>query len=1118
MKTRLPILSVLALACLWFALACQSTGPRRLTILPPRTQWTITTNEVLVPNEFSPTAPPIERSVEIDLSRPAMLAAAALEWTPESVPSTYSIQVSSDPETSPWVTVATSSTPASGMQLVTFPPTSGRYFRVHVPSADATNPPTLKMLQPISLANRPTASFTVAGTNIPVENPTVLFDDVAETSLAAPAVLPDTPVTLDVDLHVPYLVGALRIDWASETNRPASLTLSFSMDGAKWTEVGSIETENPDASDLIAATRTMPVRFMRFETVSPSGPTNALPAPAFELANLFFRDSSAASRPWRMYEFAASTAPVALAPRVLLKQLPSWSVAVAEGAAAEPLISTEGAFAAAPSAPSLWPLAVVGTNVYTPSAATAADYSVPAPGVPLPMATWSFGDDLSLTMRILPLPTPNDTEEGLARPLAMASYEWTSSATNPLPVRLAWVLRPVRIPSVPAGGGFAFVGRLRASQPEEMEFATDLQEMRVNAEPLYATAAKGIRFVASDFHEDDISIELVQPPALPESDSALDRTGLASAAWVLDTVIQPGATSRTVISATAPLFDSDRLLELFSHASSAEKGLGAGASTNAPARRAPRHGPRRPTMPAPAWPATEAEAEATFDAAYADAVFAASAEAASYAPTAYHPKPFQLQRLQLAYMLHRRAAARMIADDQKRIRLDDDIWRFAALLRLGFTDEAGEWLDKLLAAQNPETGAVPAFYASFPLSGDTPAVPAPEAEQAGQHSSHSQMVFACMEYYRFTHDMGFLRRAYPAMRAAMAYLQELRASAMPEPPSRWRRLFGDPPPPPPSIGLFPAAPSSPDRHPYVHAYWALLGWKELRAAAATLGYAEDVAWADSNCQSIRASLELSLKRHFDRLPPKIRPVLPSAPEMGARQALFDAALLVWPVCEPSLVPEHVLQTTLTAAYEPFIAAVETADSPAKESAYWAESMRLLLPLALCGRGDYAREILFALTDAVKPAAWGAIPLFFPSGSTDMPSSRAAAHYALALRQILVHEDPSKQVLHLLAGAPPEWIQLGDGLELSDAPTAYGPVSIKARWGRHRLTVEIGGSALPPGGYRVWWPRQIRPKRVSLDGVPLDASAFDAQGASVPRLFKGKLEAFFEDSAPSPRDF
>ena len=1117
MKTRLPILSALALACLWFALACQSTAPRRVTMLPPRSLWTVTTNEVLVPNEFSPTAPPIERSVEIDLSRSTMLAAASLAWTPESVPSSYSLQVTSDPATAPWVTVATSTTPASGMQLVTFPPTAGRYFRVHVPTADATNPPTLEWLQPISLADRPTASFTFEGTNVPVADPTALFDGAAETTLAAPDVLPDTPVTFDVDLHAPFLVGALRIDWASATNRPASLALSFSMDGAKWTEVGTIESENADASDLIVATRIQPVRFLRFETVSSSGPTNALRSPAFVLANLFFRDSSAASRPWRMYEFAASKAPAALAPRVLLEELPSWTVAVAEGATAEPLISTEGAFAPAASAPSLWPLAVVGTNVYAPSVATSAEFSVPAPGVPLPQATWSFGDGLSLTMRILPMPTVTE-DEGMARPLAMASYEWASASTNPLPVRLAWVLRPIRIPSVPAGGGFAFVGRLRASQPDA-DLTPDLQEMRVNAEPLYATARKGMRFVASDFHEDDISAALLQPPALPEEDSALDRTGLASAAWVLDTVIPPCSTSRTVIASTAPLFDADRLLDFFSKENATVPGLaGTSSSDSATSRRAPRHGPRRPAVPVPAWPATEAEAEATFDAVYADTAFAASAEASGYAPTAYHPKPFLLQRLQLAYMLHHRAADRLVADEQKRIRLDDDIWRFAALLRLGCTDEAGKWLDTLLAAQDPETGAVPAIYASFPLAGEAPAVAAPEAEQAGQHSAHAQMVFACMEYYRFTHDMAFLRRAYPSMRAAMVHLQELRASALPPPPSRWRRLFGNPPPPPPSIGLFPASPAAPDRHPYVHAYWALLGWKELRAAAATLGHAEDVAWADSNGQSIRVSLELSLNRRFDALPPKIRPLLTSAPEPGSMPSPFDAALLVWPVCEPSLVPEHVLQATLTSAYEPFIAAAATADSPAKESAYRAESMRLLLPLALCGRNDYAREILFALTDAVKPAEWGAIPLFFPSGFTDMPSSRAAAHYALALRQILVHEDPSHQVLHLLAGAPPEWLQLGDGLVLSDAPTAYGPVSVAARWGRRRLSVEISGAAIPPGGYRVWWPRQIRPKRVTLDGVPLDESAFDAQGASVPRLFKGTLEAFFEDRAPSPRDF
>ncbi|MBQ9345189.1 MAG: discoidin domain-containing protein [Kiritimatiellae bacterium] len=1310
-------LAVLLAATVALALtACQAPGPSRTSMLPPRELWTTTTNVTTTANAFSPTAAPVETFVAIDLSRPTQLVAAALDWAPESVPSAYSIEVTDDPDTSPWVTVATASHPVPGLQLLTFTPTLAQHIRVHVSSAAVTNPPLLRRFRPIPYAQRPTAVWTLPdGSTLPLPDTTPLFDESPDTPLVAPAIAPGDTLQLDIDLHALFSIGGVRLDWASPKARPAALTLYLSRDGANWIEAGSIDPDAADASDVVIVTRSLPVRHIRLAAMAPSpssddaqkakkspnasppdaktpkqdatapaadapSPSDAPPpsapaaspekkkgvatavastiaeattktasatvsvletaasatvsaagatvsaiasapgalvssverivAPAvkpvfaFSLLGLSFRDADAASRPWLLYQASAAHVPPALAPRALLGQQPFWTVALSPATTTGPLLSTEGAFAPSATAPSLWPVAIVGTNAYTPANARSASYSIPAPGVPLPAATWSFPDGLSLALRILPVSTSTPTNP-LGRPLILASYEWANASSNPLPVRLAWILRPLRVPAPAAKGGLAFIARLRSSRPAAVS-TPDLQELRVNAEPLYATAAPGLKCVAAPFREADITTSLLAPPAMPDTDAANDRSGLASAAWVLDTVIPPLASNRVVIAATPPLFDSDRLLRHLSAPAAPASAstppepsgprlfwrktaaLPQHSSLPSPLATLPGHdasvtatpadgtpadatGPRRHVPPRPAWPPTEDAAEALFDAAYADATFAAYARLGAYAPDIHHPRPLQVQRLQFAYLLQLDADTRLVPDAADRIRLDDDIWRFAALLRAGLVQPAADWLKLLLAAQNPTNGAVPALYAAFPLGfvpaspntapglalGDTdaapdapsdtdaapsrlqdvPAVPAPDAEQAGHNSAHSQLVFACMEFFRFTHDTTFLRAAYPSMRAAMAYLQGLHEAVIPRPPSRLRRLFSSPPDPTPAFGLLPASPSDPDRHPYVHAFWALLGWKELRAAATTLGLDEDAAWADSHYQALRGLLQHSFDLLFQDYPPGRLRLLLASPDPGAPPSPYDAALLVWPVCEPDLLPRHVLLSTLALGYEPFLRAVPlaplerpgavtaTADAATAAPAPLSrpprlslEAIRLLLPLSLSGRADYAREILFTLTDALTPAPWGALPMAYPPGPSPMPYPRAAALYALAVRQILLHEDPATQVLHLLPGCPPDWLQLGDGLSLPSAPTAYGPVSLAASIrGRHfRLT--FSGSASPPGGYRLWWPRQLKPLRVRLNSAELAPDAYDELGISLPPSFSGSLVATYDDDFPSSRDF
>ena len=55
--------------------------------------------------------------------------------------------------------------------------------------------------------------------------------------------------------------------------------------------------------------------------------------------------------------------------------------------------------------------------------------------------------------------------------------------------------------------------------------------------------------------------------------------------------------------------------------------------------------------------------------------------------------------------------------------------------------------------------------------------------------------------------------------------------------------------------------------------------------------------------------------------------------------------------------------------------------------------------------------------------------------------------------------------------------------------------LSARLDGKRLSVELGGTAKPPDGFNLCWPRAGRPTRVVVDGKPWDD--FDATACRLP---------------------
>ena len=100
--------------------------------------------------------------------------------------------------------------------------------------------------------------------------------------------------------------------------------------------------------------------------------------------------------------------------------------------------------------------------------------------------------------------------------------------------------------------------------------------------------------------------------------------------------------------------------------------------------------------------------------------------------------------------------------------------------------------------------------------------------------------------------------------------------------------------------------------------------------------------------------------------------------------------------------------------------------------------------------------------------------------------RAVAHWLLLLRDLVLFVDGEQLVL--LAGLAPGWLTRSGAVEVVDAPTPWGHLSLRAAWPDRgdSLHLDLTTATPPPGGYAVWLPRPL--VRAELDGVPLARAA------------------------------
>ncbi|MFO1423543.1 MAG: discoidin domain-containing protein [Candidatus Competibacteraceae bacterium] len=371
----------------------------------------------------------------------------------------------------------------------------------------------------------------------------------------------------------------------------------------------------------------------------------------------------------------------------------------------------------------------------------------------------------------------------------------------------------------------------------------------------------------------------------------------------------------------------------------------------------------------------------------------------------------------------------------------------AALLGMGYTEEVREFLQWYAGHQTAE-GAIPCC------------VDARGADPVPEHDSHGEFIYAVMEYYRYTRDVGFLRQMWPAVVRTVGYMDSLRQQRLTE-------KYRTDPDCVAYCGLVPESIShegysSQPRHSYWDNFFVLRGFKDAAAMATILD--EDAqaerfaALRDDFSKDLYASIQETLKlRKID--------FIPGAVELGD----FDptsTTIAVDPGGELGRLPQPALNRTFE-RYDEFF---RQRRAEAKWKAYTPYEWRVVGTMIRLGWRDRALDQMAFFMEGQRPAAWNhwaevvwrdpKTPRFIG----DMPHTWVGSDFIRAARGLFVYEREADQSLVIGAGIPAAWVESPEGVTVRRMPTWHGTLNYRmAMTNPDTLRVRLTGDVtVPPG--------------------------------------------------------
>jgi len=430
-------------------------------------------------------------------------------------------------------------------------------------------------------------------------------------------------------------------------------------------------------------------------------------------------------------------------------------------------------------------------------------------------------------------------------------------------------------------------------------------------------------------------------------------------------------------------------------------------------------------------------------------------------------------RSSVGYMLINRngAAIQPGSRTYSRAWIRDGAMISASLLAMGFAQEVREFIG---------------WYAGFQYAdGRIPCcVDRHGADALPEHDSDGEFLYAIAEYYRYTHDIGFVNELWPGILQAVRHLDTLRAQRLTGAYSK-----------PDQRAFYGLLPESVSHEGYaarpVHSYWddffAVRGLKDAVMLATAMGADTDAARFAAVRDGLQHDVHASIA---SVIAAQQLAYVPASVELADFDPSATAAAIA-PAGELARLPQPQIAQT----FQRYFDEVDRRRRGETEwDAYAPYTVRTVGALVRLGQREQAFAVLDQVLADRRPLAWNQWPEVVwrdaraPRFIGDMPHTWVASDYVTAVRALFAYEREDDRALVVAAGIPAAW--LGDEpVGVRRLPTHYGILSYRLRReSPTRLRMHIFGDlGVPPGGIIVQPPLPAPLTTAAVNGraVPHD---------------------------------
>jgi len=369
------------------------------------------------------------------------------------------------------------------------------------------------------------------------------------------------------------------------------------------------------------------------------------------------------------------------------------------------------------------------------------------------------------------------------------------------------------------------------------------------------------------------------------------------------------------------------------------------------------------------------------------------------------------------------------------------------LLSLGNIDAAREFVD-WYAPHQFSNGKVPCC------------VDHRGSDPVPENDSHGELIHAIAQLYRYSGDRAELKKNWPHIANAVAYMDTLRASETGAANPAFKGMM------PASISH--EGYSSKPMHSYWDDLWALVGYKDAADMAVVLGRTEDAARIAKSRDEFRADLLASIA---SAVKAHAIDYLPGCAELGD----FDATSSTIAIAQAGEL--DALSGLLHGTFEKYWTDFQSrADGSRTWNDYTPYEWRTVGTFARLGWRDRAQSAIdFFFRNGARPLAWNQWAEVVGRDPReirfigDMPHIWVASDFIRSTLDLFAYERASDHALVLGAGVPAAWLTTKEGVAIAGLRTPFGALSYRVRRENDRITLHIDAGIAPPGGFEFTSP-------------------------------------------------